>query len=149
MLIEFLSADGLLLSAKQFDQHNQEDIRRYVQGRLTDDQELIPKLAQLGPTQLTEQVEKVTRKADGNFQYIRFLLDAIAKDQQPLADLEGLPAGLDGLYFASLGRVIKLGKHDWFKDYAPLMGVLSVAQESLTLDQLQAFTKQGESAVWT
>jgi hypothetical protein len=128
------------------DQRNQDDIRRYVKSRLQNDLQLAEKAAQVGNEGVTELVEAVSRKAEGNFQYIRFLLDAMAKGLRSLTELEGLPEGLDWLYFDSLRRVVDLGKRDWFNEYRPLMGVLSVAQESLTLAQIQSFTNQSESS---
>jgi len=55
---------------------------------------------------------------------------------------------LDELYYNSLGRVVELGKKDWSEVYAPVMGVLLAAQESLTEGQIRAFTKLKESVVW-
>jgi len=144
----FLEAKGLFLSAGEYTQRHQEDIGGYVQKRLQDDEGLAARTIQLSSDQLTECVDTIAHKADGNFQYVTFLLDAMARGQRSPDDLEGLPAGLDGLYYESLGRVVKLGSRDWSRDYSPLMGVLSVAQESLTLTQLQAFTGQHESVVW-
>ena len=144
----FLDVDTLALSATQFDQSNQEDIRHYVKDRLSNDTLLIEKVTQLGSGQVVEQmIETITRKADGNFLYVRFLLNAIANGERSLTKLEGLPQGLDGLYFESLQRVVKLGKGDWHREYAPIIGMLSVAQESPTLAQLQSFTKQSKSSV--
>jgi len=129
------------------DQRNQVDIGRYVQDRLDVDLALIEKAEQAETEQIAELVEIVPRKAEGNFLYARFLLDAMAKGLRPLTELSGLPTGLDELYFDSLNRVFMLGKRDWLTMYLPLMGVLSVAQESLTIAQLQAFTAQQKSSV--
>jgi tetratricopeptide (TPR) repeat protein len=142
---QFLEVKELSLAIPG-DQRNQDDIRRYVEGRLQNDLQLTEKAAQVETTQVTELIETVPRKAEGNFLYIRFLLDAMAKGLRPLTELDGLPLGLDWLYFDSLRRVVDLGKRDWFNEYRPLMGVLSVAQESLTLAQLQSFTNQSESS---
>ena len=84
---------------------------------------------QLSSDQLTECVDTIAHKADGNFQYVTFLLDAMARGQRSPDDLEGLPAGLDGLYYESLGRVVKLGSRDWSRDYSPLMGAISGSRE--------------------
>jgi len=146
---DFLNADGLSLSAIEFNERNREDIRGYVKGRLRNDQGLTARVAQLEPIQVTELTEQITSKAAGNFQYVHFLLKAMAQGQRSITELEGLPEGLDGLYFDTLKHIVKLGQHEWVDDYAPLLGILSVAQESLTLPQLQAFTKQGELAIWT
>ena len=144
---EFRNVNELSLSLPS-DQRNQDDISRYVKGRLKVDLELAAKAEQVEPTQMLDLAEVVSCKAEGNFLYARFLLDAMAKGLRSLTELDGLPTGLDELYFDSLNRVIKLGKRDWFMEYRPLIGVLSVAQESLTLAQLQAFTAQPESSIW-
>ena len=76
------------------------------------------------------------------------MLDSVASGQQSLINLEGLPQGLDELYYGSLERVVELGKKDWPNVYAPVMGVLLAAQESLTESQIRAFTKLKESVIW-
>lgn len=144
---QFLGVNELSLSIPG-DQRNQDDIHRYLKGRLQKDLQLAEKAALVERSQVTELVEAVSRKAEANFLYVSFLLDAMAKGFRSLTELEGLPEGLDWLYFDSLRRVVDLGKRDWFNEYRPLMGVLSVAQESLTIEQLQAFTAQPESSIW-
>jgi tetratricopeptide (TPR) repeat protein/archaellum biogenesis ATPase FlaH len=146
---ELLDFDELALSAAQYDQSNQDDIRRYLEGRLKDDRELAQKASRVEPTCIVELMQTVPRKAESNFQYVRLLLDAMADGIRPLTELEGLPEGLDALYFDSLGRVARLKDGDWLKEgYARLVGILSVAQEPLTFAQLVAFTKLGESTTW-
>jgi hypothetical protein len=142
---KFHNVNELSLSIP-LDQRNQVDIGRYVQGRLRNDLELEKIAEQIEPEQMTQLVEIIPRKAEGNFLYARFLLDAMAKGLRSLNEWDGLPTGLDALYFDSLNRVVELGKRDWFTEYRPLMGVLSVAQESLTLAQIQSFTYQSESS---
>jgi WD40 repeat protein len=142
----FLDTEELVISSARFDYDNQEDICQYVQDRLCADQRLA-RIAQVEPVRSAKLVETIPRKAEGNFLYVRFLLDAIAQGLQPLSNLEVLPQGLDELYFVSLKRVVERGKRDWSKEYAPLIGVLSVVQESLTLAQLQALTQQSKSSV--
>ena len=110
---KFRNVNELSLSIPN-DQRNQDDIGRYVQGRLHIDLELAAMAEQVEPTQITQFVEVVSRKAEGNFLYARFLLDAMAKGLRSLTELDGLPTGLDGLYFDSLNRVVELGKRDWF-----------------------------------
>ncbi len=143
----FLDVETLALSTTQFDESNQEDIRRYVQDRLNNNGLLVENVTPLSGRVVEQMIETLARKADGNFLYVRFLLNAMANGERSLTELEGLPQGLDGLYFESLQRVVKLGKGDWHREYAPVMGMLSVAQESPTLAQLQSFTRQLKSSV--
>lgn len=145
---ELVNFDRLFLSAPEYDGLNQQDIRSYVASQVAHNTGLIGMVTGLTPTEIATLVQTITGKGQGNFQYVTFLLESIAKGQQPIDELEGLPDEFDGLYLDSLKRVVELGKRDWKRDYAPLMGVLSIAQESLSLAQLEAFTGQPKSAVW-
>ncbi|MBD2066057.1 hypothetical protein H6F93_00635, partial [Leptolyngbya sp. FACHB-671] len=144
------SAKRLLLSAPERIQQNRDDIKAYVKKRLVEDEVLMVQLESLAFSQREEHIETTTNKSDGNFLYVRFLLDAVASGQRSITNLEGLPQGLDELYYESLERVVNLEKKkDWSENYAPLMGVLLAAQESLSLKQLKAFTGQGETAIFS
>jgi hypothetical protein len=143
----FRSATNMFLSSKSFMKQNLEDTRRYVQDRLLHDGALQAQVSTLSGVQEQRATLEITRKAAGNFLYIRFLLNAIAQGKRSLDQLDGLPKGLDALYFDSLQRVVEQGKGDWYQDYAPLMGVLAVAQESLTQRQVEALTGQKEAAI--
>jgi hypothetical protein len=140
---EFIGIKELFLSATEFEDINQDDIKTYVKKRLQD-QTLSPQL-NVNLDWKEQKATEISKLSEGNFLYVRFLLDAIADDQQSITELGNLPKGLDALYFDSLRRVVKLGKKDWGNIYAPYLGVLSVAQEGLTVSQLQAFTHQSES----
>ncbi len=142
------AVDGLFLSAPEFNQNNRQDIQSYIEKRLTQESSLATQVAGLNPSQQTDQIAQITNKSDGNFQYVSFLLDAIANGKRSFTNLEGLPEGLDGLYYDSLQRVVDLGKKDWSTIYAPVLGVLSVAQESLLLSQIQAFTSHSDQTLW-
>jgi tetratricopeptide (TPR) repeat protein len=51
----------------------------------------------------------------------------------------------EALLYSEKTNIVSLLAHN---EYAPLLGVLSVARKSLTLAQLQAFTNKSESAIW-
>ena len=136
----FPLADGLSLSDPAHTTDNNRDIADYVTLRLQRDQLLASKVAVLSPAQATALPTDISSSADGNFQYVTFLLDAAASGQQALDNPAGLPAGLDLLYNESLTRVVTLGKKDWYTVYKPFLGVLSVALEPLTLELLQFYT---------
>jgi hypothetical protein len=144
----FRDAERLSLSDQEFTEQNHDDVHRYVSGRLRRDAGLAPALTGRGAGEVSAVADAVTGRASGNFQYVRFLLDAVADGLRTLDDLDGLPTGLNGLYFDSLERVVSLGTENWATAYAPLMGVLSVAQESLTLAQLQALSGQKDPGFW-
>ena len=144
LMPEFRGARRLVLSAAKRDDQNRQDITGYVTRRLGEHSRLKAGLAALKPERAAALPGEIAAKAKGNFRYVAFLLDGIARGQRSLDDLDELPPGLDALYHDSLERLVRLGKKDWTRDYAPLMGVLSVAQESLALTELESLTGQGE-----
>lgn len=146
---EFLDAEGLFLSGEEYNSRNFEDIEVYVNKRLKHDEKLSSQASELPRKQVNELVTTITSKADGNFQYVGFLLDSMARGQRSLTELEGLPEGLDGLYHDSVGRLTTVAEKNWLRDFAPTLGLLSVAQEDLTFSQIQSFTEQTESTVWS
>ena len=135
---EFLEADGLYLSAEENDELNQRDIADYVLWRLGNDPQLAAATASLDAPRRDEFAARLKGRAGGNFLYVAFVLNAVARGQRSPEDLDELPDGLDKLYHDSLNRVVKLGHNDWSKDYAPLMGTLSVAREPMSSAQLQS-----------
>ena len=78
--------------------------------RLTSDDRLKSKVAALPPAQAAALPDQITGKAEGNFLYGVFLLNAAAEGQQALDALDILPSGLDGLYYSFLERIVRLGK---------------------------------------
>jgi hypothetical protein len=145
---KFPCAEGLYLSAAEFNQRNEADVSNYIGNRLHKDEQLSARVAKWEPARLTDLIGTVATKSAGNFQYVTFLADSMAKGKQALDDLEGLPFGLEGFYYDSLHRVIGLGRGDWAQDYALLMGILSVARESLTFEQLKVLSHQSETRLW-
>jgi tetratricopeptide (TPR) repeat protein len=139
------TARMLFISDSRFNRTNHDDISRYIRKRFAHENDLASKIAGLEPQQVDEITSKIASKAEGNFLYVRFLFDATAKGQQGLSELDKLPAGLDNLYHDSLGRMIT--PEEWSREYAPLVGILSVAQDSLTESQLQNFTGLSERIV--
>ncbi|HBY99420.1 MAG TPA: hypothetical protein DEP84_36695, partial [Chloroflexi bacterium] len=84
----------------------------------------------------TEFVDQAVERSEGNFLYLRSLLDAIRAGQAGL-DLSALPAGLTGHYRDQLRRIKQeAGREGWRQRYRPVMGVLAVARAPLTARQL-------------
>jgi hypothetical protein len=127
---------------------NKQDLRAYVNFKLRNEK---PLQNSLQAEALDQEVltTKLIEKSEGNFLYLRMLLNEVTLGQQSFADLDRLPHGLDELYNSSLRRIVELGKKDWSEVYAPIMGVLlSAAQGGLTESQIRAFTNLKESVVW-
>jgi len=136
----FSKARPFYLSGSDKQSSNQGDIDAFLQSRFQQEPKLLAKIAGWTKENLEALLRDIGNKADGNFQYVTFLLKDIAGQRSP-TDLAGIPPGLDGLYLDSLNRTLALNaSKDWLNDLAPAMGVLSVAQEPLSLRQLKVFT---------
>jgi hypothetical protein len=150
----FPNADGLFLSAQERDEQNRGDVDRFIAHRFQHDARLVSKVAAIAPHVAADVARTLADRASGNFQYLRFLLDAVADGRRSLEEIRDLPelsTGLDALYylyFDSLGRAIKVGKRDWTNDYAPVLQTLSAAQEPLAREQLRALSGQADSVLW-
>jgi hypothetical protein len=145
---KFLDVEELNLSASEFNSHNQTDLHAYIQTRFAQNLELSTHPSELEAHQREAAIDQIAQKSEGNFLYVRFLLDEIDRGKRSPTNLDGLPEGLDSLYYESLERAVKLGKRDWLTTYAPIFEILSVARSSLTLAHLQNFTGQTESTLW-
>lgn len=137
------------LSSPELAREGRKLVKEYVNWRLENDAQIKDQAAQLTTKQRAELVRRVLEKAGGNFLYAKTLFDAVARGNRNLEDRRGLPDGLQTLYRDLIESSVSMGLLDWPRAYAPILGILSVAQESLTLAQLQAFTGLGERWVWT
>jgi hypothetical protein len=119
------------ISSKEHAEDANGDIRAYLKRRLSEP-EIARRAAATGLGEVSRQT--LIDKAEGNFLYVRFLLDEVAEGRRTLEDLEGLPRGLYGLYRTFLDRLnpeMREGRSSdaWRKRYQPLLGCLSVTKE--------------------
>src|SRR5215471_1818122 len=103
----FTAADGLFLSAAEHSAQNQKDVEDFAKERL-----------QAAGFRSDTLPALIADKAEGNFQYAWFVVNALLTKKMDPTALGGLPPGLDGIYQESLTRVVDLGGKDWAKDYA-------------------------------
>ncbi len=110
---------------------NETDVRLFVRTRLT----------AIDPAAPEAVVEQLARQAAGNFLFIDFLLDELAKGTRRLTDTAELPTGLFDLYRQYLQRIVP-GFDDrdrgpaWGDHYQPLLGSISVALPAAPTDRL-------------
>jgi WD40 repeat protein len=115
-------------------QMNLDDIRQYVLNRAGGEKmRACLREAEAEPQALADLV---TGLSDGNFLYIKILLNDVETGQQSLKDLDILPQSLDEIYHGFLNR---FAVSEWEERYQPILGVLAVAQEPLTEDQVAGF----------
>lgn len=126
---QFVDARLLDISSPKYTGNNEEDVQAYVMGRL-DNSAMASRLPPGASAQAL--AKQLVGTAEGNFLYIRFLLEEVRLGQRSLGDLTGLPKGLYALYRTFLDRVIPDVKtqqfaETWENKYEPLLGSLSVA----------------------
>jgi hypothetical protein len=130
---------------------NRADLRRYANGLLAG-RALAPAFAAAGIDR-SAFAPALLAKAAGNFLYLRSVLDGIQEAQRDpgrrellgrLLRVEELPDNLDALYAYFLAAIVEwtkdqFGKGAWRRYLRPLLGVLAVAAEPVTDEQLVDF----------
>jgi hypothetical protein len=144
---KLVAYEELDLSSLEHLEQEEQDMRMYIDRRLGQD-ETLQNYLQAESLDKETLISRLIGNSERNFLYLCLLLDAVASGHQSLNNLENLPQGLDNVYYESLQRVREWGTKDWSEIYAPVMGILSAAQESLTESQIGAFTKLKKSVVW-
>jgi hypothetical protein len=127
---EFPMVDNFNLSDEEHYEDNDHDMQTFVRKKLAG-------------TALERFADEIARKADRNFQYVTFLLRSLPS-AGPVS-IKDLPSGLDALYSDWLRRLIAVGS--WRNEYSPVMGLLSVAYESMTERQLRNYSGLKESEI--
>ena len=86
----------------------------------------------------------VQNKSEGNFLYVRCLLEMLEKQTEPITWelLAAFPIGLDRLYWQHLQHLVGNNTRDWEEKLAPVLGTLAVARVPLTEVQIANYTKQ-------
>jgi AAA ATPase domain len=116
-----------------------DDVRRHVLSKLDERPELADKLA--ADLSQVAFAATVRDKSEGNFLYVRYLLEMLVSQRAQIdrGALDGLPVGLEGVYIAFLERIVQGDREAWRERYAPVLGILAVAQQALTEEQLGSF----------
>jgi hypothetical protein len=91
----------------------------------------------------------VQAKSEGNFLYVRYLLDMLADYPAKIDQdaLDQLPEGLDGIYLDFLGRLVGDQEDVWDETYALIAGILAVARQAVTEGQLTDFVGERKQTV--
>jgi tetratricopeptide (TPR) repeat protein len=119
------------------------DIRRYIERSVDSVDGGVRRKLSTGLT-----AEEFTRaaevKSNGNFLYIRKLLEMLSLQSGPItrATVDAFPDGLDGIYMEYLRRLSDdsaRGPAAWSRELASFLGSLAVAQETLSEAQLASF----------
>lgn len=113
---------------EQTSKENLDDVWQYIQKRVKQPQ-LQEVLQNNQSTQSIDQIiKRIAELANGNFLYIKLLLDDIEAKRQSLDDLSALPKTINDIYDRWLMRL----RAKWEDRYQPILGILTIAQEPCT-----------------
>lgn len=115
------------------------DIRVYIENYLQANASLRDHLARW---RVTEEAftEALVQKSEGNFIYLHYILPAIAFGKFQQVTVDELPQGLRA-YYRGHWNQMQITEADEFDDlYAPVVCVLAVAREPITVEQLHQWT---------
>jgi len=113
---------------------NQKDLYEYIKKRTST--ERIKERLQVASLKLEYLNSRLLELADGNFLVAHHIINEIETDKLELSNLSDALKGFDGIYQSFLRRFCQ---NDWDDNYQPILGVLSVAHEALTEEQLRNF----------
>lgn len=120
---------------------NMLDIRAYLETYLDNSESLQMEVKARGLSS-EDFYEKLSEKSEGNFIYLRYVLPAIAEGKFGQVELGQLPTGL-AAYYRGHWNTMQIADPETFDDlYAPIVCMLAVVREPVTIDQLQKWTKQ-------
>lgn len=118
-------------------EENLTDIRQYVNQRIS-----LPALQQLiTTTQIETQVwiEQLTQRSQGNFRYIKSLLDELEIGSCSLDALSALPQDLINSYDNDFAQ--RFPVHEWSDRHDLILKTLAEAERPLTEDELATITE--------
>jgi hypothetical protein len=82
-------------------------------------------------------IERVLEASEGNFMYVRSLVDELLQPDREPGDLEGLPRGLSGYYERQWIRLQEdVSPREWEQVFLPPLRVLSVATQPYNVAEL-------------
>ncbi len=137
------SIPGARLVMLDNSQANLDDARAYVQERLAE--ESTRQALEKQGRDLPAFRDEIVRRSGGNFLYLRYVLDGIARELaagRQIGPIESLPLGLGGVYQEFLDRIFaRKARDEWQRVFRPVLGCMVAAQEILDFDQLAAFSQ--------
>ena len=130
------------------------DIRAYIESYLHTSESL---QAEIKDQDISEAIftENLTKYSEGNFIYLRYVLPAIADgkfkfnlEESQNGKFEKLPLGL-AAYYRGHWNGMQIAEPEAFDDlYAPIVCMLAVVREPVTIDQLHNWTGKERKYIW-
>jgi hypothetical protein len=126
----------------------QQDIAAYVELRLVN---------RMPAQERRVVIEQITDLAQGNFLYARLVLDALLANAKDTPDIlanvdrvlrsDRIPDSLHKLYIGLIQHAVGFNMERWAQRCRPFVGVLSVAPEGFTLNQLAGISRRSRTEV--
>lgn len=124
---------------------NLRDVRAYIEA-YAERQEMRARLLTRGES-VEQFVTTLQKKSQGNFMYLHYVLPAIEQGKFDEGTLEELPEGLIGYYQRHWRQMRAGNEHEFDTVYEPIVCILAVAQEPVTVEQIAAWTKLSQGQV--
>ena len=94
----------------------------------------------------SEFVTLIVEKSEGNFIYLRYVLPEIERGAYKDYDLDAIPMGLQNYYEDHWWRMRGTDENKWFEYKLPVIVALTVVLEPVSINQISAFSKVGQTA---
>lgn len=137
--LKLVVSDSQSLFLEPDSEKNLLDIQAYIEHYLQTDTRLRDRLTRW---RVTEEafIEALVQKSEGNFIYLHYVLPAIAAGKFQRGTVDELPQGLQA-YYRGHWNQMQIAEADEFDDlYVPIVCVLAVAREPVTVEQLHRWT---------
>ena len=119
-------------------EQNTADIEEYI--RATLERPGIQKYILAQNVEDTTFVNRIREKSEGNFMYLRYVLNDIENGAYKDLSLDALPSGLRNYYEDHWARMRRNDEAAWFQYNLPVLMALSVAKLPVSVDLLSSFS---------
>ena len=131
LFADLLIQRTLSLSSSGTEQENAQDLLQYIRLRLGDSAH------QRAAIDVEQAASVVAGRAAGNFLYAKLFLDDVEAGRLSLDSIDSLPTGLDAYFYQSVKRGVQSMDGAWSSSSGPVFGLLAVAREPLSQEQIQ------------
>jgi hypothetical protein len=138
-------AEIRVLDLEADSQGNLQDITTYIESYV-EREEMRARLASWGVS-VKQFVAGLRQKSQGNFMYLYYVLPAIEEGRFVKGTLDELPEGLMAYYRRHWRQMREGNKEKFDTIYEPIVCILGVAQEPVTVQQITNWTKLGTGQV--
>lgn len=122
------------------------DIQNYIEDYI---QQSIPLQERIDQWNIDHQhfLDALVQKSEGNFIYLRYVLPAIASGRFIKGTINELPKGLDEYYQSHWNQMQIASPVEFDELYAPIVCMLAVVREPVTIDQLHKWTEKDRGRI--